>query len=146
MHIWGRRFKHRSWVAQNPNQPNLRQVPLIHSELFDDLRDRGFHIEPGQLGESITTQGIQLLELPTATRIYIGEEAVVELTGLRNPRVQIDHFQPGLLNAVLDHDENGNLIRKAGIMGIVITGGEVRVVDPVRIVLPAQPYRPLERV
>jgi MOSC domain-containing protein YiiM len=142
----GKTVKHRSRVAQNPNQPNLRQVHLIHSELFDELRSAGFHVKPGQMGENIITRGINLLGLPTGTKLYIGEIAGVEITGLRNPCSQIDNFQSGLLNAVLDRDENGNLIRKAGVMAIVLTGGEVRVGDPVRVDLPPEPFRPLERV
>lgn len=142
----GKTVKHRSRVAQNPNQPNLRQVHLLHAELFDELRDAGFRVEPGQLGENIATRGIDLLGLPTGTILYIGEAAVIEITGLRNPCTQIDNFQAGLLRAVLGHDKNGNLIRKAGVMGIVVTGGEVRIGDPVRVSLPATPFRPLERV
>ncbi|NOU85657.1 MOSC domain-containing protein [Paenibacillus sp. LMG 31460] len=142
----GKTVKHRSRVAQNPNQPNLRQVHLVHSELFDELRSAAFHVEPGQLGENITTRGINLLGLPKGTKLYIGEIAVVEITGLRNPCIQIENFQSGLLNAVLDHDENGNLIRKAGVMAIVLTGGEIRVGDPVRVDLPPEPFRALERV
>jgi MOSC domain-containing protein YiiM len=142
----GKTVQHRSRVAQNPNQPNLRQVHLIHSELFDELRDAGFHVQPGQLGENITTRGIDLLGLPAGTGLAIGETAVIEITGLRNPCTQIDDFQSGLLRAVLDHDEHGNLVRKAGVMGIVITGGEVRVGDRIRVSLPAEPFRPLERV
>ncbi|CAN7672119.1 MOSC domain-containing protein [Paenibacillus sp. LjRoot56] len=142
----GKTVKHRSRVAQNPNQPNLRQVHLIHSELFDELERSGFHVNPGQLGENITTRGIDLLGLPTGTKLTIGVDAVIEITGLRNPCAQIDHFQSGLLQAVLDHDENGNLVRKAGVMGIVLSGGEVRVGDEIRVILPVEPYRPLERV
>lgn len=142
----GKTVKHRSRVAQNPDQPNLRQVHLIHSELFDELRNAGFQVQPGQMGENITTRGIDLLGLPTGTKLQIGETAVVEITGLRNPCAQIDRFQSGLLNAVLDRDENGNLIRKAGIMGIVLAGGEIREKDAIRVVLPLEPFRPLERV
>jgi MOSC domain-containing protein YiiM len=142
----GQTVKHRSRVSQNPNQPNLRQVHLIHSELFDELRSAGFHVEPGQMGENITTRGINLLGLPTGTKLCIGDTAVVKITGLRNPCAQIDNFQSGLLSAVLEHDENGNLIRKAGVMAIVLTGGEIRVEDSVRVVLPPEPFRPLERV
>jgi MOSC domain-containing protein YiiM len=142
----GKTVKHRSRVAQDPTQPNLRQVHLIHSELFDELRSGSFRVEPGQMGENITTRGINLLGLPTGTKLYIGEQAIIEITGLRNPCAQIDNFQSGLLSAVLDHDQNGNLIRKAGVMGIVLTGGEVLVGDEIRVSLPAEPYRPLERV
>lgn len=142
----GQTVKHRSRVAQNPNQPNLRQVHFIHSELFDELSSAGYHVEPGQMGENITTRGINLLGLPTGTKLCLGETAVVKITGLRNPCAQIDNFQSGLLSAVLEHDENGNLIRKAGVMAIVLTGGEIRVKDPIRVVLPPEPFRPLERV
>lgn len=142
---FGSTVKHRSRVAQNPNQPNLRQVHFIQSELFDELHDR-FDINPGQLGENITTRGINLLELPTDTILHVGEEAIVKITGLRNPCPQIDHFKPGLLQAVLDKDSEGNLIRKAGIMGIVLKSGEVSPEDSISIQLPSKPYRKLERV
>jgi MOSC domain-containing protein YiiM len=142
----GKTVKHRSRVAQDPTQPNLRQVNLIHAELFDELRDKGFAVSPGDMGENVTTRGINLLDLPTGTKFYLGGAAVVEVTGLRNPCVQLDRFQPGLMSAVLDHDEEGNLIRKAGVMGIVVAGGEVRSGDPIRVVLPPEPHRPLERV
>src|SRR5438105_477948 len=119
----GETVKHRSRVAIDPTQPNLRQVHLIHAELHDELRAAGFTVSAGQMGENITTHGIDLLALPTGTRLYLGDMAVVEVTGLRNPCVQLDHFQSGLLAAVLEHDEHGNLIRKAGVMGIVLADG-----------------------
>jgi hypothetical protein len=142
---FGSTVKHRSRVAQNPNQPNLRQVHLIHNELFEELIDR-FTIGPGQMGENITTVGINLLELPTDTILYIGQSAIVKVTGLRNPCAQIDNFIPGLLNAVLDKDADGNLIRKAGIMGIILQSGEVKPGDSIRIELPPKPFNKLERV
>lgn len=142
---FGSTVKHRSRVAQNPNQPNLRQVHLIQSELFEELADR-FTIEPGQMGENITTVGINLLELPTDTLLYVGKRAIVKLTGLRNPCAQIDNFKPGLLKAVLDKDTDGNLIRKAGVMGIVVQGGEVKPSDSIRVELPRPPFKKLERV
>lgn len=142
----GATVKHRSRVARDPSQPNLRQVHLIHAELFDEVREAGFDVATGQLGENITTRGIDLLGLPTGARLHLGETAVVEVTGLRNPCAQIDCFQPGLLAAVLGRDKQGNLIRKAGIMGIVLVGGEVRPGDPIRAELPPPPHRPLERV
>ncbi|WP_102275044.1 MOSC domain-containing protein [Cytobacillus massiliigabonensis] len=141
----GLTVKHRSRVAQNPNQPNLRQVHFIQSELFDELHDR-FDIKPGQLGENITTHGINLLELPADTILHVGKEAIVKITGLRNPCQQIDHFKPGLLQAVIDKDSEGNLIRKAGIMGIVLKSGEIEPGDSIHIKLPPKPYRKLERV
>lgn len=142
----GRTVKHRSRVAQNPDQPNLRQVHLIHAELLEELAGRGFTLRPGDLGENVLTRGLDLLGLPTGTRLHLGAEAVVEVTGLRNPCGQIDAFQPGLLAAVLGRDEHGGLVRKAGVMGVVLTGGVVRPGDPVRAELPPKPHRPLERV
>ncbi|MFC4801230.1 MOSC domain-containing protein [Neobacillus sp. GCM10023253] len=142
---FGPTVKHRSRVAQNPNQPNLRQVHLIQNELFEELADR-FHIKPGQMGENITTVGINLLELPTDTILFIGESAMIKVTGLRNPCAQIDHFKQGLLKAVLDKDSDGNLIRKAGIMGVILQSGEVKPGDTIRAVLPPRPFKKLERV
>lgn len=142
----GRTVRHRSRVAQNPEQPNLRQVHLIHAELLEELAGLGFTLRPGDLGENVLTRGLDLLNLPTGTRLHLGAEAVVEVTGLRNPCGQIDAFQPGLLAAVLGRDEHGGLIRKAGVMGVVLTGGVVRPGDPVRAEVPPEPHRPLERV
>ncbi len=138
--------KHRSRVRQDPSQPNLRQVHLIHAELFDELRNKGFDISAGMLGENITTQGIALLDLPTGTRLRIGSSAVVEVTGLRNPCRQIEAFRPGLLAAVLGRDDTGGLVRKTGIMSVVIACGEVRSDDAISVELPALPHRRLEVV
>jgi len=138
--------KHRSRVARDASQPNLRQVHLIHAELHDELRARGFTVGTGQMGENITTRGVDLLGLPTGTRLYLGTEAVVEITGLRNPCAQLERLQMGLREAVLDHDAQGQLIRKAGVMGIVLTGGEVRPADPIRVELPPEPHQPLQPV
>jgi MOSC domain-containing protein YiiM len=142
----GATVKHRSRVARDPSQPNLRQVHLIHGELHDALRETGFAVAPGQMGENITTRGVDLLALPAGTRLRLGDSSVVEVTGLRNPCAQLDRIQRGLMAATLDRDEQGNLIRKAGIMGVVIAGGEVRPGDPIRIKLPPQPHRPLTPV
>lgn len=139
----GETVKHRSRVARDPTQPNLRQVHLIHAELFDELREAGFEIVPGQMGENVTTSGVNLLGLPTGTRLLLGKAAVVEVTGLRNPCAQLDRIRPGLMKATLDRDTEGNLIRKAGIMGVVIAGGEVRPGDAVQIDLPPLPHTPL---
>ncbi|MFJ8791130.1 MOSC domain-containing protein [Streptomyces sp. NPDC102462] len=138
--------KHRSRVARDPTQPNLRQVHLMHEELFEEVGAAGFHVRPGELGENITTRGIDLLGLPVGTLLRIGDEAVVEVTGLRNPCVQIDAFQAGLLKQVVGRDADGNLVRKAGIMSIVKTGGLVRPGDVIEAELPAGPHRPLDRV
>lgn len=142
----GEKVQHRSRVAKDPNQPNLRQVHLIHAELHDELRAAGFDVSAGQMGENVTTRGLDLLGLPTSTKLHFGNDAVVEVTGLRNPCVQLDDFQQGLMKAVLDKDEDGNLIRKAGIMGIVLTGGEIKVNDPIRVELPPEPHEPLKPV
>lgn len=143
----GEKVQHRSRVARDPNQPNLRQVHLIHAELFDELMGRDHPVFPGEMGENITTRGIALLELPTGTRLHIGDGgAVVEVTGLRNPCSQIDRFQKGLMHAVLDKDAQGNLVRKAGVMGVVLAGGEVRAGDAIRVERPAGAPRPLEPV
>lgn len=142
----GETVKHRSRVRVDPSQPNLRQVHLLHGELFEELAAAGFSVQPGAMGENLTTRGLDLLALPVGTRLRLGAEALVEITGLRNPCSQIDAFQPGLLKAVLGRDENGALIRKAGIMGIVLAGGQVRPGDGIAVTLPALPHRALERV
>lgn len=139
----GETVKHRSRVAKDPTQPNLRQVHLMQAELFDELAMRGLTVRPGDMGENITTRGIDLLGLPEATRLHVGAKAIVEITGLRNPCVQIDRFQKGLMQAVLDRDTDGNLIRKAGVMAVVIRGGDIQVGDPIAIHLPEGPARPL---
>lgn len=138
--------KHRSRVERDASAPNLRQVHLIHAELFEELASAGFSVAPGQVGENITTRGVDLLGLPTGTLLHLGSEAVVEVTGLRNPCRQLDLFQPGLLKAVLDHDEDGNLVRKAGIMSVVLVEGVVRPGDPIRVELPAEPHTRLQPV
>lgn len=138
--------KHRSRVARNPAAPNLRQVHLIHAELHDDLAASGFEVTPGQMGENVTTRGIDLLGLPTGTRLRIGAEAEVEITGLRNPCAQLDGLQPGLMAATLARSPEGRLVRKAGVMAVVVTGGIVRPGDSVVPTLPPEPHRPLEPV
>ena len=138
--------KHRSRVAKDPTQPNLRQVHLIQYELHQELAQKGYEISPGQMGENITTQGIDLLNLPKDTVLQIGASASIQITGLRNPCHQLDGIQKGLMKAVLDRDQTGKLIRKAGIMGIVLTDGIVKIEDPIEINLPPRPYLPLERV
>jgi MOSC domain-containing protein YiiM len=138
--------KHRSRVAQDPDQPNLRQVHLIHQELFAEVGEAGFAVAPGELGENITTRGLDLLGLPAGTLLRIGDTAVVEVTGLRNPCRQIDDFRHGLLKEVVGRDAEGNVVRKAGVMGVVREGGTVRPGDPVTAHLPAAPHLPLAPV
>ena len=142
----GETVKHRSRVARDPSQPNLRQVHLIHAELHDELAASGFDVPAGRMGENITTRGIDLLGLPTGTKLYVGKQAVVEITGLRNPCAQLEDIQPGLMAATLDRDADGNLIRKAGVMGIVLADGEVCPGDEIRVELPIEPHVPLAPV
>ncbi|MER5359306.1 MOSC domain-containing protein [Streptomyces sp. NPDC002785] len=139
----GATVKHRSRVAQDPTQPNLRQVHLIHEELFSELRAAGFEVAPGDLGENVTTSRVDLLALPVGTLLHLGDEAVVEVAGLRNPCLQIDNFQDGLLKKVVGRDEAGRIVRKAGVMGIVAVGGVVRPGDPIEVELPGGPHRAL---
>ena len=142
----GETVKHRSRVARDPSQPNLRQVHLIHAELHDALRSAGFPLSAGQMGENITTREVDLLGLPTGTRLRLGDMAVIEVTGLRNPCAQLNRIQPGLMAATLGRDEQGRVVRKAGVMGIVLVGGTIRPGDPIRIQLPPEPYRSLAPV
>lgn len=135
--------KHRSRVARDPTQPNLRQVHLLHAELHDTLRAAGFPVEAGTMGENVTTRGLDLLGLPTGARLHLGGRAVVEVTGLRNPCSQLDGLAPGLMAATLEHDAEGRLVRKAGVMAVVLVGGDVRPRDPVGVELPPEPHRPL---
>lgn len=138
--------KHRSRVARDPTQPNLRQVHLLHSELHDELIASGFAVAPGVMGENITTRGIGLLDLPTGTRLQLGAEAVVEVTGLRNPCSQLDGLQPGLMAATLSRNAEGQLVRKAGVMAIVVVTGLVRPGDPIVATLPLLPHEALKPV
>jgi MOSC domain-containing protein YiiM len=142
----GATVKHRSRVARDPAQPNLRQVHLLHVELLDELAARGFAVAPGDIGENVLTRGLDLLGLPTGTRLTLGETAVVEITGLRNPCAQLDNFQKGLTAAVLDKAPDGSLVRKAGVMAVVLEGGAVRPGNTVAVALPAEPHRRLEPV
>lgn len=139
----GETVKHRSRMKQDPTRPNLRQVHLIHEELHDELRAAGFRVGPGIMGENITTRGIDLLGLPTGTRLQLGDAALIEITGLRNPCKQLDDYQQGLLAAVLDRHADGTLVRRSGVMAIVLNGGIVRPGDAVRIELPPGPHRAL---
>ncbi len=142
----GTTVKHRSRVARDPSQPNLRQVHLIHAELHEELAAKGFEVAPGAMGENVTTRGIDLLGLPTGARLRLGGEAIVEITGLRNPGMQLDGVLPGLMEAVLDRAPDGSMVRKAGIMGVVVVGGEVRVGDAIEVELPDGAWRALEPV
>ncbi|MGM4917236.1 MOSC domain-containing protein [Tardiphaga sp. 813_E8_N1_3] len=139
----GATVKHRYDRRRDPARPNLRQVHLIPSELFDELRAKGFTIQPGDLGENVTTSGIDLAALPTGTRLHLGTSAVIELSGLREPCVLMDRFQQGLKAATEDRDANGNVICKAGVMAIVVSAGDVRPEDTIGVELPEGEQRPL---
>ncbi|HWC27640.1 MAG TPA: MOSC domain-containing protein [Solirubrobacteraceae bacterium] len=143
----GETVKHRSRVRRDPTQPNLRQVHLIAAELHDELASAGFpRLRPGQMGENVTTRGVDLLGLPRGARLRLGAEAVVEVMGTRNPCRQLDEIQPGLMKATLDRDEHGGLVRKAGVMAVVMAGGAVVRGDRIAVELPAAPHRALEPV
>jgi MOSC domain-containing protein YiiM len=142
----GPTVKHRSRVERDPNQPNLRQVHLVHTELFAELGAGGFTVRPGDIGENVTTRGIALLTLPAGSLLQLGADAIVEIAGLRNPCYQLDDFQKGLMAATLARDANGDLVRKAGVMAIVRRGGEVRAGDAIGLELPPEPHQPLKPV
>jgi MOSC domain-containing protein YiiM len=139
----GGRVQHRSRVAVDPTQPNLRQVHLLHAELLRELTDQGFAVGPGQLGENILTEGLDLLGFPTGTCLKLGDEAEIEITGLRNPCKQIESVGPNLLRRLAYRDESGEFVRLAGIMAVVRTTGRVRTGDAIRVRLPDEPHRPL---
>lgn len=142
----GATVRHRSRVERDPTQPNLRQVHLVHAELFAELAAAGFTVRPGDIGENVTTRGIDLLGLPAGSVLHVGAQAIVEITGLRNPCYQLDDFQKGLMAATLDRGADGDLVRKAGIMAIVRRGGEVRAGDAIGVELPHEPHQPLKPV
>ncbi len=142
----GKSVKHRSRVRKDPSQPNLRQVHLIHEELLDELKGKGFDIKAGEMGENISTRGVELLKLPQGSLLKIGNEAVIKVTGLRNPCSQLDGLQEGLMKALVYKDTQGKVIRKAGIMGIVEESGWINQGDKIEVVLPSQEHLPLERV
>jgi MOSC domain-containing protein YiiM len=142
----GETVKHRSRVRRDPTRPNLRQVHLLHAELHDELRGAGFDLMPGEMGENVTTRGVDLLALATGSRLRLGRDAVVQVTGLRNPCTQLDGLRPGLMAATLDRDDDGGLVRRAGVMGVVLAAGEIRPGDAIRVELPPGPSGPLEPV
>lgn len=141
----GQTVKHRSRVKQDPHQPNLRQVHLIHEELLRELQQQGFEVAPGALGENITTRGVDILNWPQGTRVHLGE-VVLQITGLRNPCAQLNDFQAGLLEQVLERDATGRTIRKSGVMSVVLKGGRIQTGDSLQAYLPPEPHRSLERV
>lgn len=139
----GRTVQHLSRVRRDPDQPNLRQVHLIAVELYHELLSEGYDVAPGQLGENITTRDLDLLGLARGSRLMIGTEVVLQVTGLRNPCVQIDRFRSGLLSRVLGRDAQGNVVRRAGVMSVVLSGGQIRRGDEIRVEAPPPPVLPL---
>jgi MOSC domain-containing protein YiiM len=142
----GTTVQHLSRVARDPSQPNLRQVHLIHAELFDEVAATGYEVEAGQLGENVTTRGVDLLALPEGTLLHLGDDAVVRVAGLRNPCHQINGFEPGLLSQVLGRADDGSVERKGGVMTVVVAGGVVRPDDDIRVQLPTGEQIPLAPV
>lgn len=142
----GTTVQHLSRVKRDPTTPNLRQVHLIHSELFDQMAARGHRIDPGAMGENVTTVGVDLLGLSRGTRLALGDEAVVEITGLRNPCIQIDGISDGLMKELVFVDDEGDTVRLAGVMSVVLTGGVVRPGDGIRVIPPAGAHEPLQAV
>ncbi len=141
----GETVQHLSRVKQDPTQPNLRQVHLIHGELLDELAEHGYVLAPGALGENVTTRGLDLLDLAQDTRLRIGE-TVIRVTGLRNPCRQIDEFMPGLLKHMVQKRPDGTLNRKCGVMAVVERGGEIAVGAEIVVEPPEGPPRRLEPV
>ncbi len=142
----GETVKHRSRVKRDPSLPNLRQVHLVHSELQEELGAKGIPVAPGAMGENITTRGLDLLSLPTGTVLHLGQDAKVRVTGLRNPCSQLDSIHKGLMAATLEEQTDGELIRKGGVMSVVLEGGDVRPGDSIKVELPPKPHRSLEPV
>jgi MOSC domain-containing protein YiiM len=142
----GTTVKHRSRVAKDPSQPNLRQVHLIHAELFDMLSAKGFQVDAAMMGENVTTGGVDLLALSAGTRLQLGTDAVVEITGLRNPCHQLNGLIQGLMDALLDRGHDGSLIRLAGVMAIVVSGGVVTAGDPIAVIHNPTPHKLLQPV
>ncbi len=142
----GTTVQHRSRVARDPSQPNLRQVHLVHAELFDEVEGSGFEVAPGELGENVTTRGVDLLGLPRGAVLRLGPDAVVEVTGLRNPCVQIDGFEAGLMRELVTRDDTGLVVRKAGVMAVVLAGGRVAPGDSVGVELPQGEHEALQPV
>ena len=141
----GRTVQHRYHVRKDPTRLNHTQVHLLQSELFADLAP-DFPLSPGQIGENITTVGLDLLALPLATRLHLGPDSVIELTGLRTPCTLIDRFQPGLQAAVTRRSPRGPVFRRAGVMAVVLTSGIIKPGDSIRVHLPSEPHRPLQPV
>ena len=141
----GKTVQHRYDKRRNPDAPNLRQVHLMHAELLDRLAELGMTVQPGQMGENITTRGIDLLNLPRGTQLKIGE-ALIEITGLRNPCKYLNQIAPGLMKACVAKHDDGALFPQSGVMGIIRSGGDIRAGDTIQIVTPPEPHDRLKPV
>jgi MOSC domain-containing protein YiiM len=141
----GATVRHRYLRRRDPGRPNLSQVHLIHAESHDELRVAGLELSTGEMGENVTTRGLDLLGLPTGTRLRLGGSAVVEVTGLRTSYRQLDGVRPGLM-AATRAKVGRKVCFKAGIMGIVVEGGDVGPGDAIRVELPPEPLHPLKPV
>jgi len=137
--------RHRYLARRQPRLPNLRQVHLIPSELFEALRNAGYDLHPGDLGDNIATAGLDLETLPMGALLDLGSEACIELTGLRTPCVLIDRFRTGLKRQMVCSEPVAPRFR-CGVMSIVRTGGRLAVGDPIRVRLPPKPWTDLPAV
>jgi MOSC domain-containing protein YiiM len=137
----GRVIQHRYLAKKMPVMPNNRQVHLIASELFTELGLSGFNVSPGELGENITTAGLDLTNLPLGTRLRLGSSAVVEITGLRTPCSLIDRFQKGLKRAMIMKHEQPRF--RCGVLGVAKATGKIAPGDPIIVELPSFSLQPL---
>ena len=141
----GETVQHLYRVKLDPTAPNLAQVHFLHAELLDEMGPQGYALAPGAMGENVLTQGLDLLGMPTGALFRIGE-AVVEISGIRDPCKKIDALGKGLTKRLFDRAADGMLMRKAGIMGVVRQGGAIRPGDTIEVELPPGPHRRLEVV
>jgi hypothetical protein len=133
--------KHRYLARWRPRMANERQVHLINQALFEELFSEGFNVQPGNLGENVTTRGIDLLRLPLGTMLALGPTAAVELRGLRTPCVLVDRFRKGLLKALVRKGEQPRF--RAGVMGVVREGGILFPGNPVKVTISPAPWQAL---
>ena len=137
----GTTVQHLYQVRRDPTRPNLCQIHLFAEEKLEELAAAGFALGPGEMGENVLTRGIDLLCLPQRTRVRLGAEAMVEITGLRTPCSQIDGYRAGLQKFLWGpRDAQGKRERRAGVMAVVVAGGEVAPGDHIFVELPPEPH------
>lgn len=147
----GKTTQHRSSLQVHPPTPNLRQVHLIAIENLKKIAshlttvDSAALLTPGALGQNITLEGIDLLNLPTGTELHFVSDGgsqsgpVLVLTGVRDPGPQIERFQAGLKERFIVRDAERRVVgRLVGVMSVVQCGGEVRSGMGVRVVYPVE--------